>query len=145
MNKLSFCQNNSPMRGSFWQKDILITCILFELCLFWYLAQSTYLWDTLYVNFIWLKYLINLPLIHFFFQFRNIQKVWKVLFGRAKNYARTSFGTRSRYIDSNRSHLRNNSYIRNLKRYVNFIWLKYLLNDYNYVLQSTFVIMNTFR
>ena len=26
-----FCQNNSPMRGSFWQKDSLITHILFEL------------------------------------------------------------------------------------------------------------------
>ena len=33
---------------SFWQKDSLITHILFELCLFRYLAQSTYLRDTLY-------------------------------------------------------------------------------------------------
>ena len=32
--KLSFCQNDSPMGGSFWQKDSLITHILFELCLF---------------------------------------------------------------------------------------------------------------
>ena len=31
--KLSFCQNNSPMGGSFWQKDSLITHILFELWL----------------------------------------------------------------------------------------------------------------
>ena len=34
--KLSFCQNDSPMGGSFWQKDSLITIILFERCLFWY-------------------------------------------------------------------------------------------------------------
>ena len=31
-----------------WPKDRLITHILFELCLFWYLAQSTYFRDTLY-------------------------------------------------------------------------------------------------
>ena len=31
--KLSFCQNDSPMGGSFWQKDSLITLILFELCM----------------------------------------------------------------------------------------------------------------
>ena len=36
--KLSFYQNDSPMGGSFWQKDSLITYILFELCLFWYLS-----------------------------------------------------------------------------------------------------------
>ena len=29
--KLPFCQNDSPMRGSVWQKDSLITYILFEL------------------------------------------------------------------------------------------------------------------
>ena len=34
--------------GSFWQKDSLITHILFELCLLWYLAQSTFFLDTLY-------------------------------------------------------------------------------------------------
>ena len=33
MIKLSFCQNDSPMGGSFWQKDSLITHILFELWL----------------------------------------------------------------------------------------------------------------
>ena len=32
--KLSFCQNDPPMGESFWQKDILITILLFELCLF---------------------------------------------------------------------------------------------------------------
>ena len=37
--KLSFCQNDSPMEGSFWLKDSLITLIMFELCLFLYLAQ----------------------------------------------------------------------------------------------------------
>ena len=29
--KLSFCQNDPPMRESFWQKDSLITHIIFEL------------------------------------------------------------------------------------------------------------------
>ena len=42
---LVFCQNDSPIMGSFWQK---ITHILFELYLFLYLAHSTYLWDTLH-------------------------------------------------------------------------------------------------
>ena len=45
--KLSFGQNDSPMGRSFWPKDSLITHILFELCLFRYLAQSTYFRDTL--------------------------------------------------------------------------------------------------
>ena len=31
VTRILFCQNNSPMRGSFWQKDSLITHILFEL------------------------------------------------------------------------------------------------------------------
>ena len=34
--ELYFCQNE---RGKFWQKNSFITYILFELCLFWYLAQ----------------------------------------------------------------------------------------------------------
>ena len=34
--------------GIILQKDSLITHIVFELCLFRYLAQSTYFWDTLY-------------------------------------------------------------------------------------------------
>ena len=38
--KLIFCQNDCPIRESFWQKISFITHILFELCLFWYLAQS---------------------------------------------------------------------------------------------------------
>ena len=33
--------------GSFWQKDSLVTLILFELCLLWYLAQSQILVTTL--------------------------------------------------------------------------------------------------
>ena len=37
------------MGGSFWQKDSLITHILFEQCLFWYLAQVQILGITLYV------------------------------------------------------------------------------------------------
>ena len=47
--KLFFCQNDCPIRGSFWQKNSFITHILFELGLFWYLAQSTSVWDTLYI------------------------------------------------------------------------------------------------
>ena len=47
--KLFFCQNYPLMGQSFWQKNSFITRILFELCLFWYLAQSTSLWDTLYL------------------------------------------------------------------------------------------------
>ena len=31
MTRLLFCLNDSPMRGSFWQKNNLITHILFEL------------------------------------------------------------------------------------------------------------------
>ena len=48
--KLSFCQNNSPMGETFWQKDSLITQILFELCLFWYLATGQILGITLYLG-----------------------------------------------------------------------------------------------
>ena len=78
----------------------------------------------------------NLPLeLLISFQFRSIQSAWRVLFGRARTYARTSFGTRSRYIDSNRLHLRNNSFIRNLKRCVKFVCLIYLLNKHNYYSQ----------
>ena len=40
VTKLVFCQNDSRIGGSFWQKDSLITHILFELCLFLYPAQS---------------------------------------------------------------------------------------------------------
>ena len=37
--KLFFCQNYCPTSGEFWQKNSFITHILFELCLFWYLAK----------------------------------------------------------------------------------------------------------
>ena len=47
--KLFFCQNSPLIGQSFWRKKSFITHILFEICLFWYLAQSTYLWDTLYI------------------------------------------------------------------------------------------------
>ena len=33
VTKLVFCRNESPIRGSFWQKDSLITHILFELAM----------------------------------------------------------------------------------------------------------------
>ena len=33
VNKLSFCQNDSPMGESFWQNNSLVTHILFERCL----------------------------------------------------------------------------------------------------------------
>ena len=46
--KLFFWQNYPLMGQSFWQKNSFITHILFEPCQFVYLAQSTYLWDTLY-------------------------------------------------------------------------------------------------
>ena len=55
--KLSFCQNDSPMRGSFWQKDSFITHILFELCLFSNLAQSTFFRYTLYVYYLIAQFL----------------------------------------------------------------------------------------
>ncbi len=44
-----FSLGSVPMRGSNWQKDSFLTPILFELCLFRYLALSTYFWDTLYL------------------------------------------------------------------------------------------------
>ena len=49
VTRLLFCQNDSPIWGSFWQKDSLITHILFELCLLWYLAQSQIWCITLYI------------------------------------------------------------------------------------------------
>ena len=48
--KLSFSQNDPLMGESFWSKDCFITHILFELCVFRYLVQSTYFRDTLYVH-----------------------------------------------------------------------------------------------
>ena len=37
--RLIFCQNDYPIRGSFWQRDCSITHILFELCFFECLAH----------------------------------------------------------------------------------------------------------
>ena len=50
MIKLSFCRNDFPIGGSFWQKDSLITHILFELCLFRNLAQGTFFLLALYMK-----------------------------------------------------------------------------------------------
>ena len=44
--KLSFCQNDPPIGESFWQNTSLVTHITYELCLFWYLAQSKWLLDS---------------------------------------------------------------------------------------------------
>ena len=68
--------------------------------------------------------------INILFNSRYIQKIWRVVLRR------TSFGTRSRFIDSNRSHFRSTSYIQNLRRYVKFVQLKYLCTDQNYYSQS---------
>ena len=46
VTKLVFCINDSPIGGSFWKKDSLITHIIFDLCLFWYLADSKQLLDS---------------------------------------------------------------------------------------------------
>ena len=50
VTRLVFCQNNYLMRGSFWPKNSLITYIIFELYLIWYLTKSQILGLTLYVN-----------------------------------------------------------------------------------------------
>ena len=71
VTRLLFCQKDSPMGESFWQKDSLITHILFELCLLWYLAQSTFILDTLYlesVNTQWLGFAIWSGLAYVQFQ-----------------------------------------------------------------------------
>ena len=46
VTKLFFCQNDSPIRGLFWQKDTLV----YEQCLFWYLAHSQILEISLYYH-----------------------------------------------------------------------------------------------
>ena len=51
VTKLLFCKNDVLIGGSFWQKDSLVTFILFELCLLWYLAQSQILVTSLYLMF----------------------------------------------------------------------------------------------
>ena len=40
MNSLFFCQNDSLMRESHWQKDSLVTYILFDICLFKHFSMS---------------------------------------------------------------------------------------------------------
>ena len=51
VTSLFFCQNDSLIGGSLWQKDSLVTLILFELCLLWYLAQSQILVTSLYTEY----------------------------------------------------------------------------------------------
>ena len=63
------------------------------------------------------------------FQFRNIQRVWRVLFGRARNYAKVSFGTRRRDVQSNRLLLRrakgySRTYFTNNRRYLDSMFAK---------------------
>ena len=48
VTKLSFGQNDLPRSTPFWQKNSLVTLILFELQLLWYLAQSQIHRITLY-------------------------------------------------------------------------------------------------
>ena len=59
MTRLFFCQNDVLLGESFWQNDSLVTFILFELCLLWYLAQSQILVTSLYLYF-W-PFSLNLP------------------------------------------------------------------------------------
>ena len=49
VTRLLFCQNDCSIGESIWQKDSLVTPILFWLCLLWYLAQSQILVTALYV------------------------------------------------------------------------------------------------
>ena len=58
--KLSLCQNDPLIGESFWQKDSLITHILFELCLFRNLAQFTFFLLTLYLIFMRSKWNYNI-------------------------------------------------------------------------------------
>ena len=46
-----FCQNDSLIGESLWPKYSLVTLLLFELYLFWYLAQSQSLSISLYLTF----------------------------------------------------------------------------------------------
>ena len=50
---LFFCQNDVLIGGSFWQKHRLVTLILFEQYLLWYLAQSQVLVISLYMCIVW--------------------------------------------------------------------------------------------
>ena len=92
----------------------------------------------------------NLPLILLiFFQFRNIQRVWRVLLGRARNYAKVSFGTRRRDIQSNRLLLRrakkySRTYFTNNRRYLDssFAKLKYTIHKLKQELSQTMKVKN---
>ena len=63
MIKLPFCQNEPPMGESFWQKDSLMTHILFELCRFRYLSQPTFFGYTLFFPF-WEAYCMRAIITH---------------------------------------------------------------------------------
>ena len=67
MTKLIFCQNGVLLGRSFWPKDSLVTLILFELWLLWYLAQSQIHRITLYIL---TKYFTNF--YHFAHHFSKI-------------------------------------------------------------------------
>ena len=63
--KLSFCQNDPPMGESFWQKDSLITHMLFELWLITLLwIVSVFLTQTLVCNCQYVVTDINLRITH---------------------------------------------------------------------------------
>ena len=65
-----FAKMIPPIRKSFWQKDSLITHILFELWLLWYSIQSAYFWDNLYNE----HFLKDLSYQHRFKQ--SVRKNW---------------------------------------------------------------------
>ena len=50
VTKVSFCQNDPIIGESFWQKNSLVTLVYFELCLFWYFANSQILGISLYIQ-----------------------------------------------------------------------------------------------
>ena len=51
VTKVSFCQNDPIIGESFWQKSSLVPLIFFEICLFWYFANSQILGISLYLTF----------------------------------------------------------------------------------------------
>ena len=50
VTKLSFCQSDSPMSLSFWQKNSLVTHIFFDLCLFKHIGYEFWATDCTYVS-----------------------------------------------------------------------------------------------
>ena len=60
VTKVSFCQNDPIIGESFWQKNSLVTFIFFELCLFWYFANSQILGISLYVLSMWISKIANI-------------------------------------------------------------------------------------